>query len=81
MNSTSISSEQYAIAKTIYNEARGEGDEGMAAVASTILNRKKLNRSYWGGSTFLGVVSKKYAYEGYTKADPNPVSDGDKKAW
>lgn len=38
-----------AIAKTIYNEARGEGLEGMDAVASTIVNRHALNRSYMGG--------------------------------
>jgi spore germination cell wall hydrolase CwlJ-like protein len=59
MDSISKNSEQYAIAKTIYNEARGEGDDGMAAVASTILNRKKLNRGYLGGSTLFGIVSKK----------------------
>jgi hypothetical protein len=57
MDSISKNSEQYKIAKTIYNEARGEGYEGMAAVASTILNRKKLNRSYWGGSKLVDIVS------------------------
>lgn len=32
------------VAKTIYNEARGEGEFGMRAVADTICNRMKKNK-------------------------------------
>ncbi|PRP82598.1 cell wall hydrolase family protein [Planoprotostelium fungivorum] len=46
---TSMTATEKDIAKTIYNEARGEGLVGMAAVGSTIQNRYHLNRSYMGG--------------------------------
>jgi spore germination cell wall hydrolase CwlJ-like protein len=37
---------QKDIAKTIYNEARGQGEKGMNAVGSTMVNRANLNREY-----------------------------------
>ena len=68
-----------AIAKTIYNEARGEGKEGMQAVAATIQNRYDLNRSYMGNKDYNEICSK--GYEGYIKPDPNPKSSADIKAY
>ena len=72
---------QFNIAKVIYNEARGEGKVGMAAVASTILNRQKLNRGYLGGSNLNSIVTKPSQYEGFYGPDPNPVAQADKNAW
>jgi spore germination cell wall hydrolase CwlJ-like protein len=44
-----MSSVESALAKTIYNESRGEGKEGMDAIASTIKNRYEVNRPSLGG--------------------------------
>ena len=68
-----------AIAKTIYNEARGEGEEGIQAVAATIQNRHDLNRLYMGNKDYTKICS--IAYEGYQKPDPNPKTSGDVKVY
>jgi len=73
-----MSTEQ-AIAKTIYNEARGEGKIGMDAVGSTIVNRKAMNRSYLGGSDYQEICKK--GYLGYNGANPNPKHKDDISAW
>ncbi|OMJ86847.1 hypothetical protein SteCoe_11556 [Stentor coeruleus] len=66
------------LTRTIYNEARGEGEVGMRAVASTIYNRSKLNRGYLGGKDFNEICRK--GYDGY-KIDANPTHPGDIRAW
>ena len=66
------------IAKTIYNEARGEGYEGMQAVAATIQNRYKLNRGYMGNRDFYQICVK--AYEGAIGCDPSPAGPEDEIA-
>ena len=66
------------IAKTIYNEARGEGYEGMQAVAATIQNRYKLNRGYMGNRDFYQICVK--AYEGAIGCDPSPAGPEDETA-
>ncbi len=62
------------LARTIWGEARGEGKEGMEAVASVILNRteiaKRLN-GYWWGNTIIQVCQKPYQFSCWNKLDPN----------
>ena len=36
------------LARTLFGEARGEGDEGLEAVACVIMNRFKANKWYTG---------------------------------
>ena len=73
------------LARTIWGEARGEGKEGMEAVASVILNRteiaKRLN-GYWWGNTIIQVCQKPYQFSCWNKLDPNfkklmAVDEGD----
>ena len=56
--------EEFLIAKTIYNEAAGEGEAVMSLIASTIVNRQKMNRSYFGGQDLMKIISK------YNEFDP-----------
>lgn len=49
-----------ALIRTVYGEARGEGEEGKAAVANVILNR--LNEGRFGGSV-EAVVKAKHQFE------------------
>jgi hypothetical protein len=67
------------VSKTIYNEARGEGKEGMNLVADTIRNREQANKSYLGGSDLEKICNK--GYEGARGKDPNPIHPGDKVAF
>jgi spore germination cell wall hydrolase CwlJ-like protein len=73
-------SDEYIIAKTIYNEARGEGDGGMICVGATMINRYNLDRSYMGGQDWEDICKK--GYDGAKGADPNPKKDSDQaKIW
>lgn len=66
------------LARTIYNEARGEGRVGMDSVASTIQNRAKMDRSYMGGNNYDTICQK--GYDGY-KAPLNINGPADKAAF
>lgn len=46
------------LARTVYLEARCEPETGWRGVAFVIMNRAKLNKSYWGGSSVSGVCLK-----------------------
>lgn len=62
------------LARTIYGEARGEGQFGMQAVASVILNRVEVARKlggYWWGNSVLQVCHKPYQFSCWNKTDPN----------
>ena len=62
------------MARTIWGEARGEGLQGMQAVAMVILNRVTIARkfgSYWWGNTILQVCHKPYQFSCWNKTDPN----------
>src|SRR5688500_4029200 len=55
------------LARTLWGEARGEGRNGMQAVANVIMNRYKLARSNSGyarqwGRTVAEVCRKKYQF-------------------
>lgn len=52
------------LALTVWREARGEGTEGMKAVACSIRNR--VRRPSWWGHTFYEVCTKKWQYSSMT---------------
>ena len=57
------------LARTIYGEARGEGENGMQAVANVIMNR--VNSGRWYGKTIEEVVLKPYQFSCWNEKDPN----------
>lgn len=59
------------LAKTIWGEARGEGAEGMQAVANVIMNR--VDRGGWYGLSVKDVVLKPYQFSCWNAGDPNRV--------
>lgn len=58
-----------AVARTLYGEARGEGYQGMVAVANVIMNRVKLQS--WYGLTPYEVCHKLWQFSCWNKDDPN----------
>jgi len=62
------------LARTLWGEARGEGTEGMQAVACVILNRVAISESkagYWWGNTIIEVCQKAYQFSCWNRSDPN----------
>jgi len=62
------------LARTLWGEARGEGIDGMQAVASVILNRVEIAKragGYWWGNTVIQVCQKPYQFSCWNKQDPN----------
>lgn len=64
------------LARTLWGEARGEGNIGMAAVASVIVNRTNLDlgndgRPDWWGEGIAGVCQAPYQFSCWNKNDPN----------
>jgi N-acetylmuramoyl-L-alanine amidase len=57
------------VARTIFGEARGEGPQGMQAVASVILNRAK--RPCWWGRDITGVCRAPFQFSAWLVSDPN----------
>jgi spore germination cell wall hydrolase CwlJ-like protein len=57
----------FYLALVTWREARGEGTEGMTAVACSIMNRVK-NPKWWGKDV-TSVITKKWQYSSMT--DPN----------
>ncbi|MCM8738273.1 cell wall hydrolase [Azospirillum sp. A1-3] len=57
------------IARTLWGEARGEGRNGMAAVACVIQNRAR-NPRWWGNSP-AAVCLKPYQFSCWLADDPN----------
>ena len=57
------------LARTIWGEARGEGQQGMQAVANVIMNR--VNKGGWYGATVEDVVKKPYQFSTWNSNDPN----------
>ncbi|OMJ87117.1 hypothetical protein SteCoe_11268 [Stentor coeruleus] len=47
-------------ADTLFNEAGNQGEAGMRAVASTMVNRHNMNRQYLGGSNYDTICLKGY---------------------
>jgi spore germination cell wall hydrolase CwlJ-like protein len=62
------------LARTLWGEARGEGPQGMEAVASVILNRVKVAESkgkYWWGNDIISVCQKPYQFSCWNRSDAN----------
>lgn len=57
------------VAKTLYGEARGEGLNGMLAVACVIRNR--VNAKSWYGEDWRGVCLKPWQFSCWNPGDPN----------
>jgi spore germination cell wall hydrolase CwlJ-like protein len=58
------------VARTIWAEARGEGREGMQAVANVISNRST-NKAKWDGTTPRSVCLTKWQFSCWLANDPN----------
>lgn len=63
------------LARTLWGEARGEGTEGMEAVACVVLNRVRVaqNRGgkFWWGANIIQVCQKPYQFSCWNRSDPN----------
>jgi len=57
------------LARTMWGEARGEGDKGMQAVANVIMNR--VAKKSWFGTGIIGVVLKDWKFSVWNLNDPN----------
>lgn len=62
-------STELTLARTIWGEARGEGQDGMTAVANVVMNRVKRPR-YWGRNVDE-VCLKPYQFSCWNQGDPN----------
>jgi spore germination cell wall hydrolase CwlJ-like protein len=74
------------LARTLWGEARGEGEAGMIAVAAVVLNRLRISAEhggrYWWGCTIEGVCRARSQFSCWNPGDPNrakllAVDDGD----
>lgn len=62
------------LARTIWGEARGEGNIGMQAVAAVVLNRvehAEKRDGFWWGNDVIAVCQKPYQFSCWNKNDPN----------
>jgi N-acetylmuramoyl-L-alanine amidase len=66
-------SDQDTMARTIYGEARGEGQAGMIAVANVILNRFALwdKHPHFGHGTIESVCLAPWQFSCWNQNDPN----------
>lgn len=66
--------EEDVLARTIWGEARGEGRQGMEAVAAVVMNRLAVAREkggYWWGHDIIRICQKPYQFSCWNKTDPN----------
>lgn len=66
------------LARTVWGEARGEGVQGMQAVANVVMNRvavaagfKSKGGGFWWGNDVIAVCQKPYQFSCWNKDDPN----------
>lgn len=59
-----------ALAQTMWGEARGEDDEGMAAVCCTIINRFQ-SKKWFSGESIEATCKKPWQYSCWNVNDPN----------
>lgn len=62
------------LARTMWGEARGEGDIGLTAVAHVVLNRvarAKEHGRYWWGNSIIQVCQKPYQFSCWNRSDPS----------
>lgn len=58
------------LARTIWGEARGEGGQGMEAVAAGVMNRFN-SQSWFTAPTVAGVAMKRQQFSAWNPSDPN----------
>jgi hypothetical protein len=66
---TQLAPEIRTLARTMWGEARGEGELGMGAVAHVVLNRR-VQLKYWG-KTIEEVCTKPFQFSCWNANDPN----------
>ena len=73
--SVAMGDEVTVLAQTIWGEARGEGNKGMEAVASVIINRADYppKGTLWWGHTIEEVCKKPYQFECWNQGNQNRV--------
>ena len=62
------------LARTIWGEARGEGNVGMQAVANVVLNRAAIAQEqgkFWWGNNIIQICQKPYQFSCWNRSDPN----------
>lgn len=64
-----LHSAQDVLARTIWGEARGEGERGMLAVANVVLNRAA--QPSWWGTSIISVCLKRWQFSCWNTNDPN----------
>lgn len=68
-----MSSDKDTLARTLYGEARGEGDIGMQAVANVVCNRVALahKHPHFGDGSIASACTAKYQFSCWNENDPN----------
>ena len=62
------------LARTLWGEGRSEGQRGMEAIASVVLNRVAVAQQrggYWWGNDIVSVCQKPYQFSCWNRSDPN----------
>lgn len=62
------------LARTLWGEARGEGERGMTAVACVVVNRARIaaeRGGFWWGRDIVEVCQKPQQFSCWNRADPN----------
>lgn len=63
------------LARTLWGEARGEGEAGMIAVAAVVLNRVRISQEhggrYWWGRDVMSVCRARAQFSCWNPGDPN----------
>ena len=62
------------LARTMWGEARGQGDLGLQAVAHVVLNRvehARAQKGFWWGNNIIQVCQKPYQFSCWNRSDPN----------
>ena len=62
------------LARTIWGEARGEGREGMEAVAGVVMNRARIAEEKggcWWGNSVIQICQKPYQFSCWNRDDAN----------
>ncbi len=62
------------LARTLWGEARGEGSQGMQAVANVVMNREAIAQSRgkcWWGNNVIQICQKPYQFSCWNRSDPN----------
>lgn len=60
------------LAKTLFGEARGEGVEGIEAVANVVMNRFK-SKKWFSGKTIALTCKKPLQFSCWNEGDPNKL--------